>query len=100
MPLLAQFAPGLDPRGPTHHETAARSAKMTGDLFRPLEGCVERPGPADREMIFVLRLPDFIDRLQHCRDVVGKAVLGRHVVESAVQAALRTATVIAERQYD
>jgi hypothetical protein len=73
---------------------------MTGDLLRPLEGCIDRPGPGHGEVILVQGAADLVERFQHGRHVVRKAVLRRHVVQRADQSTFRAAAVVAERQDD
>jgi hypothetical protein len=73
---------------------------MAGHLLGPLEGRVNSLCPTDREVVFVLGSADLVQRLQHCGNIVRKAVLGCHVVQRARQPAFGACAVVAECQDD
>ena len=68
----------LDPRRPRDGQRVPHAAQVRGDLLRPLERRVHRPGPAGREVVEVLRPAELVDVLQ----IVGERL--RHVVEERV----------------
>ncbi len=95
MELRTDGSDVFDLRRPGDYGPGARAAKMTRDLLGPLKRRVDGPGPANGEVVFMLRSPDFIKRLEHRRHVVGEAVLSCHIVQRACQASFRAATVVA-----
>src|ERR1700729_1295572 len=81
VPLAANFPQCLNPGRPAYKEAGTGAAEMTGHLFGPLKWAIQRPSPAHRKVILMQGAPNFVDRLEHRLHIVGKAVLGCHVVE-------------------
>ena len=100
--LVAYAALVLDSLGPVHDGAVARPAPVRGHLLGPLIRRVHRPRPAHRVVAvgaFAAELVELGHQEFGCLEV-GHAVEVGHLVERALQRALRRSAVIADDDVD
>ena len=88
MELCAKSTGVGDLLWPLHGHGVAGPTKVTGDLFHPLERRIERPRPADVEVVLALGRPEVLDVLEQPLGVFVHAVLERRSTPRAVHRAL------------
>ncbi|MNN22220.1 hypothetical protein D3C81_1355710 [compost metagenome] len=98
--LGAQPSSVGDALGPGNDKPVSRAAKVRRHPLHPLKRRRACPCPADRVVVFMQRVTDFIELGDLRFDAVGDAVLGHHVVERAVQAAFGTRPVVTGNKND
>ncbi len=100
--LAALLAPRLDAPRPVHDRAVARAAPVRGHLLGPLVGRVHGVGPAHGVVVVGLRAAQFVDPVhQELRGLERRGPVEiDHLVECAVQRALRGRAVVADDVVD
>ena len=93
--LRAQSAPIGDALRPRHRHRVAGAAEVRGDLLHPLERRVERPRPADVEVVLALCRPEVVEVFEEPLGIFVHAVLERGCAPCAVHRSFRGRAVVA-----